>query len=72
MSHTQQLSFLDKALVYLFFIGLALTIGTIAFLAIGTAINHDWFFGLLNYTMPLMILGLVLLGLSIKLMEVLK
>ena len=72
MSHTQQLSFLDKALVYLFFISLALSIGTIAILAIGTAINHDWFFALINSTMPLMILGFVLLGLSVKLMEILK
>ena len=72
MSQTQQLSILDKALAILFLIGLALSIGTIGILGIGTAINHDWFFVLLNYTMPLMIVGFILLGLSVKLMEILK
>ena len=72
MSQTNQLSFLDKSLAILFLIGLTLSIGTIAILGIGTAINHDWFFALLNYTMALMILGFVLLGLSVKLMEILK
>lgn len=72
MSQYQELTILDKTLTLLLISGVLIVSGCLIVLAVGTAINPAWLITGLVYTLPLMMVGILIIFLSAKLLEIMK
>ena len=53
-------------------IGVFMVVGSVLCVGIGTALNHSWVLTGLSYVLPVFILGIVLIWIGVKVLEVMK
>ena len=53
-------------------IGVLMVVGAIVCAAVGTALDHSWLLTGLSYMLPVFILGIVLIWIGVKVLEVMK
>lgn len=63
---------IKDSLTLITIIGVFLVVGSLSVVAIGTALDHSWLISGLSYILPVLILGIVLIWIGVKVLEVMK
>lgn len=72
MSLKLEANTIKDGLTIITLIGVFMVVGSVLYVGIGTALDHSWVLTGIGYVLPVFILGIVLIWMSVKVLEVMK